>query len=529
MATQRFVGLSKHQIVPRLLNTIGESPALRNMKKPVEDDDPPLSDSDSDNGGLPTRGDIRPSQFAKRSSPSPDSPDLHDTLGVRKATITTSRPKRTAASAQRTITTREPSSSPKATSRQSKRTKTGSNSRSPSAKKAKKDSGAEEELGRHFERDIFAQPQNRGIVVKRKYGASKTFGPKMFGSGKVREITPPTKFRPPPKDSTPETSPDKPRKFRMPSSPSKSDAKPSPARKFKAVPTLDKSSPAASPRRTKRLKMPKEESRITEESQPPAFKMPDDSFLDSFTGGEPADLDFTLSPAADGPPARRSTSPLTDLETLIPTAVCPLCNKEVDADLLTAFKSKHPRMTVSQMQKFCHQHKKRSAHKAWLDRGYPDIKWSRLDARIAERYDFLRGILEDDAPSHFGDLFRDRVRAGSSRTLLQSDANLTPGYYGIRGLRAMSENLIGEFSGVLRRRALQDRLVAARGHTAYLQAVLVPELAVRLIMEDMDVGAEEARGILKESCWVGELLNDEIADVVLDEDHDEGMDNRGER
>jgi len=48
---------------------------------------------------------------------------------------------------------------------------------------------------------------------------------------------------------------------------------------------------------------------------------------------------------------------------------------------------------------------------------------------------------------------------------------------------------------------VQDKLVSARGHTTYVQAVLVPELAVQLIMEDMSVNQEEARAVLMDSVW----------------------------
>jgi hypothetical protein len=184
-------------------------------------------------------------------------------------------------------------------------------------------------------------------------------------------------------------------------------------------------------------------------------------------------------------------------------------------------------MTVAGMQRFCHEHQRRSARETWVQKGYPDIDWGRLDERIARHYGFLRAILEGSGDhgggghSHYDDAFRAAIASGRNRTLLRSDADLTPGYYGIRGLRAMSENLIAEFSAALRDRALRDRAVAARGHTTYLQSVLVPELAVRLIMEDMGVGAEEARGVLEESSAVGELLNDEIPDVVLVKEDDE--------
>jgi len=260
-----------------------------------------------------------------------------------------------------------------------------------------------------------------------------------------------------------------------------------------------------------------------EESQRPVFTIPD-ALPDSFLGGANDKYDLVSSQLADTSNLIRGSfsSPPTEPEPIDPTPVCPFCSKKVDRQHLDEYNASNPRMTVANMRRFCDQHKLRSAKETWVEKGYPDIDWCRLDDRIAEHHGFIRRILEDGGPSHYADLFGDAVRAGRNRTLLRSDANLTPGYYGLRGLRHMTENLIGEFAPVLRERAVEDRLIAARGHIMYLQSVLVPELAVRLIMGDMSVGEEEAREILEESVNVGELLNDEIADVVVaDSDDDE--------
>lgn len=48
----------------------------------------------------------------------------------------------------------------------------------------------------------------------------------------------------------------------------------------------------------------------------------------------------------------------------------------------------------------------------------------------------------------------------------------------------------------------------------YAQAVLVPELAVRLVKEDMGVDVDSARQILRESIEIGEKLNFAPNDVV---------------
>jgi hypothetical protein len=288
--------------------------------------------------------------------------------------------------------------------------------------------------------------------------------------------------------------------------------------------------------RKKRWKMPDDDSlapsaerETPEESQRPVFRIPD-ALPDLFIADDGDRQDFATSPIADRSETpnflRESNSPLTDLDSSEPTTpVCPLCGKEVDRTHLDEYKKTNPRGRVANMRRFCEAHRRRSARETWVQRGYPDIDWPRFDERIARHYPFVRGILkEDGASSHYGSLFAEMVRSGRNKSLLNSDVNLTPGYYGFRGLRAMTENIVTEFGPLLLKRSQEDRLVAARGTMMYLQSVVVPELAVRLIMEDMSVGEEEARQILTESTEVGELLNDEIPDVVISSDDEDEED-----
>lgn len=51
----------------------------------------------------------------------------------------------------------------------------------------------------------------------------------------------------------------------------------------------------------------------------------------------------------------------------------------------------------------------------------------------------------------------------------------------------------------------RDRLVSVKGPVFYVQAVLVPELAVRLVIENIGV-EDDARRILKKSRHVEEIL-----------------------
>ncbi|KAI9640657.1 hypothetical protein NHQ30_010964 [Ciborinia camelliae] len=188
---------------------------------------------------------------------------------------------------------------------------------------------------------------------------------------------------------------------------------------------------------------------------------------------------------------------------------CPMCNEPVAAEDLEAFGE----MNTRKQEKFCLSHQRKSAHSNWKSKGYPDIDWTALDSRIARHNAFIKGII-GGASCHFRNILGETIRAGKDRNLMKSTANLIPGYYGSRGLRLMSENIMKKFTPELKERAPIDRLIAARGPTAFVELVVVPEVTVLLIKEDMNVDDEEAREILKESSEMGDLVNEEIEDVV---------------
>lgn len=73
---------------------------------------------------------------------------------------------------------------------------------------------------------------------------------------------------------------------------------------------------------------------------------------------------------------------------------------------------------------------------------------------------------------------------------------------------------MSNFSSQIRRLAATDKIISSTGVSGYVQAVLVPELAVLLVKEDMKVDDEEARVILQESIGIGDLLNEEEEEVI---------------
>ncbi|KAI1469921.1 RTC4-like domain-containing protein [Daldinia caldariorum] len=257
----------------------------------------------------------------------------------------------------------------------------------------------------------------------------------------------------------------------------------------------------------KKRKSPRE-SVVDEYSQRPAFKLHSLDDLDDLDGSDDKVLTVLESKSSD------DEADDVNMQSPVITPRCPMCHEVVDAELL-AKHSDHGRMNIKKQTAFCRLHKRRTALDSRSRKGYPTINWMTLEKRLDTHQELLKGILEGTRRSYYRGVLQENVEAGKNRTLLKTDASFTPGYYGPRGLRAMTEYIIRNLSSVVRKRAVEDRLVSARGYTGYVQAVLVPELAVRLIMEDMSVSEEDARSIMLESIEVGELLYEDSGDVVV--------------
>jgi hypothetical protein len=327
---------------------------------------------------------------------------------------------------------------------------------------------------------------------------------------------------------------------------------------FKRPSVMVDDSPATTPKSVKKFKpYARTETPDPEESLPqPVFKKPGISFDDSF---EESNLDDSqprlpeqmhtttvaeASPATQAPvfkapaydfdsddaletarsilEAENFRRPLASASAIVPDdddndefqtmtqrARCPMCGESVDPADLRAF----GRMNTRKQEKFCRSHRKTTALQTWDAEEYPTIDWDKLDSRITKHHSFIKKLI-NGADSHYRERLAETVNAGKNRSLLKSDYNPTPGYYGTRGLRAISENTMRKFTPLLKKRMVVDRLMAARGFTPYVEYVVVPEVAVRLIMEDMNCEVERAREIMSESLGVGELLSEEIKDVV---------------
>jgi RTC4-like domain len=197
---------------------------------------------------------------------------------------------------------------------------------------------------------------------------------------------------------------------------------------------------------------------------------------------------------------------------------CPMCGAELDHDAVDDFEMAYPDKTIGKKTDFrtqtvfCRWHKEREAKVKYQQAGYPDIDWNTLPARLKRYRRKMGEILQKPETSYFRRELDERVRSGKDRTLLmhmknEGVANVSPGYYGARGLKVMADFILNEFSSTIRELAGSDKLIAARGPSGYVQMVLAPELATVLVMQDMEVGTERARQILIESSEIGDALN----------------------
>ncbi|THC93799.1 hypothetical protein EYZ11_006717 [Aspergillus tanneri] len=175
--------------------------------------------------------------------------------------------------------------------------------------------------------------------------------------------------------------------------------------------------------------------------------------------------------------------------------LCPMCKAPVDAELLMRFQAQ-PKQRVRDQQRFCESHKQKSAETEWQKKGYPNIDWDKFDDRIQGHFDELEALLVSESPSYYRNILDTNLKSGKAknfRLTLAGDGieTISCGYY-----------------------AASDHIVKKAGVVPYAQAVLVPELAVRLVKEDMGVNDESARQILRDSIDLGEKFNFALDDKV---------------
>lgn len=204
---------------------------------------------------------------------------------------------------------------------------------------------------------------------------------------------------------------------------------------------------------------------------------------------------------------------------------CPTCKQEVDRTLLDDFSLDNPLRWRDKLN-FCNLHKQRTAQQDWIHQKYPKIEWSTFDRRLRRFRGDMDALIELKRESYFRRRLEEKVASGKNRNAFRNpeaagQETTVPGYYGQKGAHMMQDHIVAAFSDKMRKLAATDPLIPATGVAGYVQAVLVPELAVLLIREDLGVGVEKAREVLMESAEMGDLLNPQDEETVQDRGEDE--------
>jgi hypothetical protein len=286
--------------------------------------------------------------------------------------------------------------------------------------------------------------------------------------------------------------------------------------------------------------------------QGPKFKAAKGADMFAFGQAEKEAPQFQESRGAvsDSPELSELSDPDSDVEEVDPTTLglpppkeyvpqvdCKGCGKRVPLLLKQEFEDKYNNgkaLTYKKWSWFCDHHKREDARRIWQERGYPNIQWESFEKRLRAHYDRLLAVLEKRSTSVYRDRLQKRVDSGSTRSAAaaynpggsnDSELDIKPGYYGSKGEKLMTDHILGHFANELRDLAVSDSLIVASGVaggiSGFVQAVLVPEVAVALVKEDMGVDEKRAREVLKESLELGELLNEEAHEQVESEAEDD--------
>ncbi|KAL1918667.1 uncharacterized protein VTP21DRAFT_2689 [Calcarisporiella thermophila] len=195
------------------------------------------------------------------------------------------------------------------------------------------------------------------------------------------------------------------------------------------------------------------------------------------------------------------------------TMLCPLCQESTPLSpsitLKLAHARKYPQNLTHIYATICRSHRaETSIVPDGIRRGYPSIiDFSELRVRVSGMLEDLQQIREESyfrrmalqLYTKFG-----RTKARQAGVLLENFHASLPGYYGPRGASIILDTLT---RSLLHTRKLTFAQTSPQQPIEYLQQVLVPEVGVRLIMEDRGIDEEEARKVMKESAEFGACVH----------------------
>ena len=120
---------------------------------------------------------------------------------------------------------------------------------------------------------------------------------------------------------------------------------------------------------------------------------------------------------------------------------CPVCRQRVD-DALWEKLGSSKGLSVRKQVQLCRAHRKRTAEREWVEKGYPTIAWEQMDRRIQTHFSDLERILTLKSPSFYRNALESSASGGKKdnfRLTCTSDSldRMSAGYYGSRGSKQM--------------------------------------------------------------------------------------------
>lgn len=191
---------------------------------------------------------------------------------------------------------------------------------------------------------------------------------------------------------------------------------------------------------------------------------------------------------------------------------CPLCDSTLDLMFQRQLKDLGVGASVQQRMDFCKDHRRAENLKAANAAKYPaeNIDWLSVRRRAKLLLPQIEKIIIGDVPGKFYNASVEdaKLAKGKMNNLIsQNFEKYTPGYYGPKGAAILGEVISENLQRTLRARSKVDQLISKNGVGAFVQNVLVPEMGLRLIMEDMKISEEEAIKVMADTIIIGEVLN----------------------
>ncbi|CAG8752085.1 protein FAR1-RELATED SEQUENCE 5 [Rhizophagus irregularis DAOM 181602=DAOM 197198] len=200
--------------------------------------------------------------------------------------------------------------------------------------------------------------------------------------------------------------------------------------------------------------------------------------------------------------------------------VCPYCEEKLPSFLSTKLKEllvkyQGKKLNVVEQFKFCRIHiAETKIIPDGVEKGYlMEIDFSAIPKRV----EIFRSDLLDICKKKVKSVYRENVmrayreigknKANTPMGIMNRIENFQPGYYGLRGAVIIAETLRTLFIDT---KILTKSLASPQTPMEYLQEVLIPEAAVRLIQEDYKgIQIENVREIMLQSVHFGAVVHDE--------------------